>query len=465
MIKEKSRKKRRGRIRKARLDLFSLFGGVLAVIFAVFLTAAFSDPGNQEQNQSADFDSTQSGQGLEISPISELANDMAGRFNAGQTLLDFPGMDGANLNQDLGNLKNFTAAAFNPDEIEITRDFTQDFILYASPAEFDPDFETIAFDMNPENGENDNQDNNQDINPAFAARDSLPRFAENAPDLENNNNNNKFDPASLNAGEFTPSEFSETFLFNGDSIPIYENQDLTPRRVELSDFVWKNGRPEYIGDDFDVKFGVDVSEHQNSDRYYLNYDIDWKAAKADGVDFAMIRVGFRGTTSGEINEDTCYDRNITAAMEAGIQTGVYFFSQAITIQEALEEADFVLDCLRGYPIDGPVGYDWEVASRSYRNHGLDDETATACALAFCQRIESGGYTPMIYATRETFYYDFDMGVLSPYMIWYPQYPRGGDSSRYPNFYYQMDVWQFSDRCPVDGIGKRVDVNLWFVPKA
>ena len=456
MIKEKSRKKRRGRVRKARLDLFSLLGGVLAVIFAVFLTAAFSDPGTDDkfnQNQTTEPDAAQSGQGLEISPISELANfsDISSRLKAGQTLLDFPGMDGANLNQDfnqdfnqdLGNLKNFT----------------QDFVLYASPAEFDPDFENIAFDINPENGEN----NNQDINPAFAARDSLPRFAENAPDLDESENNN-FDFANLNAGEFTPSEFSETFLFNGDSIPIYENQNLNTRRVELSDFVWKNGRPEYIGDDFDVKFGVDVSEHQNSDRYYADYNIDWNAAKADGVEFAMIRVGFRGTTSGEINEDSFYDKNITAATEAGIETGVYFFSQAITVQEALEEADFVLDCLRGYPITGPVGYDWEVVSRTYRNRGADDETATACALAFCQRIESGGYTPIIYATRETFYYSFDMGVLSPYMIWYPQYPKGGGSSRYPNFYYQMDMWQFSDSCPVDGIGKRVDANLWFVPK-
>ena len=178
----------------------------------------------------------------------------------------------------------------------------------------------------------------------------------------------------------------------------------------------------------------------------------------------MIRVGFRGTTSGEINEDTCYDRNITAAMKAGIQTGVYFFSQAITVEEALEEADFVLDCLRGYQIDGPVGYDWEAVSRSYRNHGQDPETSTACALAFCRRIESGGYQPIIYATRETFYYDFDLGALASYAIWYPQYPSGGASSKYPNFYYQMDMWQFSDRCKVDGIGKRVDANLMFIPK-
>ena len=118
----------------------------------------------------------------------------------------------------------------------------------------------------------------------------------------------------------------------------------------------------YAGSAFDTRFGIDVSAYQN--RASANETIDWEAVANDGVDFAMVRIGLRGTSSGAILADAFYKQNIEGAMNAGIETGVYFFAQAITVEEAIEEADFVIKLLEDYDIDGPVAYDWEMHDSS-----------------------------------------------------------------------------------------------------
>ena len=254
----------------------------------------------------------------------------------------------------------------------------------------------------------------------------------------------------------------DTILYSGKEIPVYEERD--PLRAYEGDFHWENGRLVYDGRAFKTRFGIDVSAYQNR-ASGESKTIDWDAVRDDGVDFAMVRVGYRGTgQAGTLNQDEFYAQNIDGAMAAGLETGVYFFAQAITVEEAIEEADFVIELLRDHEIDGPVAYDWEMHDSRYRVYGTSPEMATACAIAFCERIKEAGYTPMIYAGQYVSYIKYDQGAISQYLSWYPEYKSDKSEKLYPTFYYQMDYWQFSSNCYVNGIGGRVDGNLQFIPR-
>lgn len=259
---------------------------------------------------------------------------------------------------------------------------------------------------------------------------------------------------------YVPGEVTGgTLMYAGKAIPIYEGVERS--RLYEGDFYWNEDRLEYIGSDFDTRFGIDVSAYQNR---ATEGGIDWEAVRDDGVDFAMVRIGLRGTSTGAIHADEYYAENIEGAMAAGIETGVYFFAQAITVEEAIEEAEFVLELLEDHEIDGPVAYDWEMHDSSYRVYGTTPEMATACAIAFCQRIEEAGYEAMIYAGQYVSYIKYDQGAIEPYLSWYPEYKSDQSEKLYPTFYYQVDYWQFSSNCTIDGIGGRVDANLQFIPR-
>ena len=267
-------------------------------------------------------------------------------------------------------------------------------------------------------------------------------------------------PAIRPGDVYIPGEVTrKTLTYDGKEIPIYKGVEKS--RLYEGDFHWEGDRLEYIGGDFKTRFGIDVSAYQNR----ASVDgIDWEAVREDGVEFAMVRIGLRGTSTGSIVADQYYAENIEGAMSAGIETGVYFFAQAITVEEAIEEAEFVLELLEEYEIDGPVAYDWEMQDSSYRVYGTTPEMATACAIAFCQRIEEAGYEAMIYAGQYVSYIKYDQGAIEPYLSWYPEYKGENSEKLYPAFYYQMDYWQYSSSCTVDGIGGRVDANLQFIPR-
>ena len=253
----------------------------------------------------------------------------------------------------------------------------------------------------------------------------------------------------------------ETIDYSDRKIPVYAGTEQN--QLRHGDFIWAAAHPDrlvYIGSQFRTRFGIDVSAYQN--RASQNETIDWQAVRNDGVDFAMIRIGLRGYSSGKINEDAFYRQNIEGAMAAGIETGVYFFAQAITVEEAIEEADFVIERLRGLNINGPVAYDWEMHDSSYRVYGTSPEMATACAIAFCKRIQEAGYTPMIYAGTYVSYVKYDQGAIAPYLCWYPEYKSDSSEKLCPTLYYQPDYWQFSSKCSVAGIGGNVDANIQFI---
>lgn len=270
-------------------------------------------------------------------------------------------------------------------------------------------------------------------------------------------------PAIQPGDVYVPGEVTgNTILYSGKEIPIYEEREALCLYPE--DFYWENGRLSYAGENFRTRFGIDVSAYQNR-ASGESKTIDWDAAREDGVEFVMVRVGYRGTgQAGTLNQDEFYAQNIDGAMEAGLETGAYFFAQATTVEEAIEEADFVIELLKDHEIDGPVAYDWEMHDSSYRVYGTSPEMATACAIAFCERIREAGYTPMIYAGQYVSYIKYDQGAIAPYLSWYPEYKSDKSEVLCPTFYYQMDYWQFSSNCYVNGIGGRVDGNLQFIPR-
>jgi len=261
-------------------------------------------------------------------------------------------------------------------------------------------------------------------------------------------------------------------LYNGEKIPV--KRELRPSTLGPGDFRWENGRLICTNPNFTVRFGIDVSRYQCYENVLnekgeivdtVHKPIDWEAVAADGVEFAMVRVGSRGTSQGLLYTDTNYAENIDGAMAAGIDTGVYIFSQAITVEEAIEEADFVIELLDGHPISGPVAFDWEMLDSSYRVFGIDPAVATACAKAFCERVEEAGYQAMIYCSKYVGYKKMDLGTLRDYPIWYPEYryTTNTEAMLFPSFYYQVSVWQYSDSLTVNGISGPVDGNLWLIP--
>jgi len=217
-----------------------------------------------------------------------------------------------------------------------------------------------------------------------------------------------------------------------------------------NDFERRDGVITYTGDEFDVRRGVDVSEHQ--------HDIDWYQVAQSGVDFAFIRVGYRGYTRGGLVEDAYFKANIEGALANGIDVGVYIYSQAINVQEALEEAQFVMERIAPYNITLPVVFDWEIDNDEARTAKLENDILNQCAIAFCESVKQAGYEPCVYFNRSFGYYRFDLSVLDDYAFWVAV------PGEFPDFYYAGEFWQYSFTEYVPGISTECDMNMWFVPK-
>ena len=192
--------------------------------------------------------------------------------------------------------------------------------------------------------------------------------------------------------------------------------------------------------------GIDVSKFQGT--------IDWNAVAADGITFAIIRCGYRGYGSGALVEDATFRRNIQGATAAGIQVGVYFYSQAIDESEAVEEASMVLSLVQGYSLPYGVYFDTEkVAGDTGRADGISAAQRTANAVAFCETIAAAGYTPGVYSYASWFYNQLNFANISKYRTWIAQYRDTLD------FAYSYNIWQYSSQGSVSGIKGNVDMNL------
>ena len=235
----------------------------------------------------------------------------------------------------------------------------------------------------------------------------------------------------------------------------YNDVWITPiEGVEVSDltqedFDTADGKIVYTGEDYDTVLGVDVSEHQ--------LWIDWQKVADSGVKFVYIRSGYRGYTQGSLNNDAWFRTNIDGAREAGLEVGVYFFSQAVNVAEAIDEANFVLDQIRDYDVTLPVMYDWEKLEDipEARTNDVSPDIIGDCGVAFCETIRAAGYDAGIYFNRQLGYYGFDLGRLKDCKLWLAE---PGD---YPSFYYAGNIWQYTHEGEVPGIDGPVDLNLMF----
>jgi GH25 family lysozyme M1 (1,4-beta-N-acetylmuramidase) len=237
--------------------------------------------------------------------------------------------------------------------------------------------------------------------------------------------------------------------FSGDlslSTPPYESP------YDWEKLSSSNGRFSYSEQGERVsRTGIDVSSHQGS--------INWQAVSQDGIEFAFIRLGYRGYSEGGINLDAFFEENYLGATGVGIPVGVYFFSQAISEEEALAEARFVLDQLRGRTLQYPIVYDFEpvnVGAGGGRANEISDYQRTRNALTFCETIEAAGYPTMIYGNTADInsYY---LNILGKRDIWFAEY-----DTPFPGGQFDFTIWQYTSTGQVAGIEPDVDLNIELV---
>lgn len=211
----------------------------------------------------------------------------------------------------------------------------------------------------------------------------------------------------------------------------------------------EDGLMQYVENGAEVSHkGIDVSKYQGS--------INWDAVKEEGIEYAFIRLGLRGYESGKIVLDEYYNANMEGANGAGIKTGVYFFTQAVTVEEAKEEAAFVIENMAGYDVACPVVFDVErVSGGKGRAEGLTREERTEITIAFCEEVKAAGYTPMIYGNVLCFTRLLDMTRLNDYEKWYAFYDD------YMYMPYEVSCWQYTEKGRVNGIPSNVDLNISF----
>lgn len=225
-----------------------------------------------------------------------------------------------------------------------------------------------------------------------------------------------------------------------DIDPTVEDTEVKEARLET-----ETEEISTMKSDGETEFGIDVSK--------WNKEIDWEAVAEEGVKYAIIRCGYRGSSSGALVEDPYFEKNIIGAMDAGVKVGVYFFTQAINEVEAVEEASMVLELIKDYNMDYPVFIDTEGAGGNGRADFINTAQRTAVCRAFCETIEGAGYDAGVYASRN--WYNKQLGVeeLEKYVIWLAEYAEE------PKYNRRYDMWQYTSSGELSGIEGRVDFNL------
>lgn len=244
------------------------------------------------------------------------------------------------------------------------------------------------------------------------------------------------------------NEMTVDDLYEGKmTIPKF---DFPSNKYLPDQFTDNNGVITFDGEDSTV--GVSVNEQSG--------DVDWAAVKQSGVDFAMIRVGYRGKGGGQLLLDTKFEANVKAASEAGLKIGVYFFSQAVTDNEALEEANFVLEKIRLYQVEYPVAIYWQYVTDANgepdiraRTTGCNGDQVTGFIQTFCSKVKAAGFNASFFADKNMGYEKLNLSLLKDYQLWY------AESKKAPSFYYDFTMWQYTSEADVPGISVKVPINI------
>lgn len=210
------------------------------------------------------------------------------------------------------------------------------------------------------------------------------------------------------------------------------------------DFAWDGDYLTCISGQ--AMLGIDVSHWQE--------DVDWQQVKAAGIEFVMIRLGQRGAVEGKLSQDSRVWEYYEGACAAGLKIGAYFFSQAVTPQEAVEEAEYALEMVKDWNLEMPLVYDWEHYADDGRTVGMTGGRLTDCMVAFCDRVQAAGYTPMVYVNQQQARW-LKWKKLADYPVWLAMYDQ---DMTYP---HRVDMWQYTSSGSVPGISGDVDINLYF----
>lgn len=230
-------------------------------------------------------------------------------------------------------------------------------------------------------------------------------------------------------------------------------ENIPKNSYEKGSFRKVDGRLEYYRNNMKISsIGIDVSKYQG--------DIDWEKVKAAGIDFAMVRMGVRGYSSGKVVLDEDYVKNMEGAAAQGISLGIYFYSQAVSTEEAVEEANYAVVAAQNYGITYPiVFYTERIENDAARTDHLTPEMLSDCAAAFCDTVRTYGYIPMIRGNKEHFMKNMDLQKIVDYDWWL------SDVTDFSDFPYKYSMWQYADNGKVDGINGNVNLDISFVDYA
>ncbi len=202
--------------------------------------------------------------------------------------------------------------------------------------------------------------------------------------------------------------------------------------------------------------------HLGCDLSYHNQHVNFDELALSGCEFVMLRCGFRGYSEGGLVRDEKFSEYASEAQRVGLKVGVYFFTQALTVEEAEEEAEYVLDIIEDYEISYPVAFDTEyIDDESARTNTVEitDEQRSDICKAFCEKIKENGYYPMIYASENWLRRSLEIESLREYDIWAPQYLDEND------FLYDFTIWQYTDKGNILGVRDEVDLDISMVDYA
>lgn len=239
-------------------------------------------------------------------------------------------------------------------------------------------------------------------------------------------------------------------LENGEQEWVLINQYLPKHEYDFTKLVCQSDLMKYYSDGKQVSFvGVDVSKLQDY--------IDFTKVKKAGIDFCMVRVGARGYSSGQLILDDYYSENMKRASDAGLQVGVYFFSQAVNKEEAIEEANLVLESIKDYTVTYPIAFYMDgISGDTARTDRLSKQEKTTIAKTFLDAVANAGYVPLLYGDKEYLLKQVDLSKLTAYDVWLSQLKD------IPDYPYKFTMWQYSTRGYVDGIAGSVNMNISFI---
>jgi len=269
-------------------------------------------------------------------------------------------------------------------------------------------------------------------------------------DIEEDENNEDAEDAEDKNDPSKDGKHVEVVMRDGTSEWVPINPYWKRNTYDFANLVSKNDLLHYYSDGKQISYlGVDLSKYQKS--------VDFAAIQSEGIDFCMLRVGSRGYETGTIQEDEKFQEFITGAEAVGMPVGLYFFSQAVTVEEAIEEANFVIARIGEHKISYPIAFDMEfIENDNARIETLTRTEKTDIALAFLQRIEEAGYVGMLYGNKEWLLKRVELHRFEDYDIWLTQ------EDDIPDYPYTYSMWQYTRQGEVYGIEGYVDLNISFI---